>query len=81
MLIFTGKVTDPTLRNWTIVDRIIRVNLTPEMNIGWIENGYDGLFSSVSSHFGINRMYRDREGFVTFEFTEEQWAWFLLRWS
>lgn len=81
MLTFIGKISDPTLKNWHIVDRIIRTNLTQEMKIGWVKSGYDGLFSSVPQHFGITRMYRNREGFLTFEFTEEQWAWFLLRWS
>jgi hypothetical protein len=81
MLIFTGKVTDTNFNYWSMVDRIIRVNFTPEMNISWCKNGYDGLISLAPQHFGITRMYRNREGFITFEFTEEQWAWFLLRWS
>lgn len=78
MLVFTLKL---NFNNWVIVDRIIRANFTPEMKIAWNNNGYDGLYSLVPEHFGMTNMYRNSEHVVTFEFTEEQWAWFILRWS
>lgn len=81
MMIFTSKITDTNFNYWSMVDRTVRANFTPEMKITWGKNGYDGLISLVPQHFDITRMYRNNEGFITFEFTEEQWAWFLLRWS
>ena len=65
---------------WRRVKEIIMDNLTDEMKTNWQNKGYEGLFKLVPKHFGMTRMYRKPTSHVTFEFTEEQWTMFLLRW-
>lgn len=65
---------------WRWVKEIIMDNLTDEMKTNWQDKGYEGLFKLVPKHFGMTRMYRKPTSYVTFEFTEEQWTMFLLRW-
>lgn len=81
MIVLTANITDPNFKKWSFVDNIVRGNLTKEMKIYQIMYGYSGLFPFVPQHFGMNRMYRNNEHYITYEFTKEQWAWFLLRWS
>lgn len=65
---------------WSQISEVVLKNLTPEMRQQWALHGYEGIFDLVSPYFDMNRMYRNNRGFVAFEFTEEQWTWFVLRW-
>lgn len=67
--------------NWRLVDQIVRKNLNEDMQAKWVSNGYEGLCSVVPEYFGMTRMYRNNSTHITFEFTEEQWTVFLLRWA
>lgn len=69
-------------RHWNLVDKTIRKHLPSEiMQTLWRENGYEGLFPIVPEYFGMSKMYRNEKSYVTYEFTEQQWTVFLLRWS
>lgn len=83
MIVFGAEVkTDnqSEIANWKFVSEIILNNFTPEMQAQWIKEGFEGLFSLVPEHFGMTRMYRNKNSYITFEFTEEQWTMFLLKW-
>lgn len=65
---------------WVEVNQIIQDNMTPEIKERWNSDGYSGLNECALDYFGINRIYRNEQNYVTFEFTEQQWVMFLLRW-
>jgi len=74
----TGK---ENFENWTKVNSVIQKNMTPEISERWMKDGYEGLADEwILEYYGINRIYRDENQSMTFEFTEQQWTWFLLRW-
>lgn len=62
------------------VNDVIQKNMTPEIKARWMIDGYTGLNECALEYFGINRIYRDENQSMTFEFTEEQWTWFALKW-
>lgn len=81
MIIFSASSLDK--ENYKVFSRISGIignNMTPQMSKRWAENGYEGLFDLVPHHFGMNRMYRIDNNYVTFEFTPEQWTLFVLKW-
>ena len=64
------------LRAWTM----IYDQLPDELRFYWGEDGFDGLRRpEVLKYFGMTDIRRKR-GIVTFEFTEEQYTMFILRW-
>jgi hypothetical protein len=72
---------DDNFKTWKMVNEVIQQNMTPEIRERWMDRGYEGLATEcVLEHYGINRIYRDEQQSMTFEFTEQQWTWFLLRW-
>lgn len=66
---------------WKWVDGIVRANIPSDMQPIAQRCGYEGLFDWAPSYFGMTRMYRNDQSYVTYEFTESQWTWFVLRWS
>lgn len=81
MITLNSKPSDKNFNKWNLLNKIIFVNLTPEMKEIMSIHGYEGLFHLVPRYFGITKMYRNPGGWVTYEFTEEQWVLFLLRWA
>ncbi len=69
-----------TFKNWKMVNNAIQQNMTPEIRRRWMQNGYEGLAECALEYFGINRIYRDEQQSMTFEFTEYQWTMFILKW-
>jgi len=65
---------------WLEVNQVIQDNMTPEIKERWNADGYSGLNECALDYFGINKIYRNEKNYVTFEFTEQQWVMFLLRW-
>jgi hypothetical protein len=65
---------------WVEVNQVIQDNMTPEIKERWNSDGYSGLNECALDYFGINRIYRNEQNYVTFEFTDQQWVMFLLRW-
>lgn len=65
---------------WKIINEAIMQNMTPELKAKWYEYGYTGIAKEACEYFGINSIYRDTNQSMTFEFTEEQWTMFALRW-
>lgn len=65
---------------WKLVNEIMFANMPAEIKTVWLIAGYDGIAEMASKYFGMNRIYRDNEDSVTFEFTEQQWTMFALRW-
>jgi hypothetical protein len=80
LLRYNAKFGDDTVDSWLKVNDVIMENMTPEIRERWMQNGYEGLAECALDYFGINRIYRDSEQAMTFEFTEQQWTWFTLRW-
>jgi hypothetical protein len=74
-----GGSTDDIDR-WLEINEVIQNNMTPEIKKRWMSDGYEGLNECALDYFGINRIYRNEQNYVTFEFTEQQWVMFLLRW-
>jgi len=67
---------------WAIVDSVIKKNLPKDMPGIDYNSGYEGLFAVVPNYFGMTKMYRNPiNSFVTYEFTDEQWTMFVLRWA
>ena len=66
---------------WKNVNDIIMKNMTPEIREQWSKGGYEGMAKDACKYFGIYRIYRDTNQSISFEFTVEQWVWFMLRWS
>jgi hypothetical protein len=70
------------LKQWRLVHIVIRDNLPADYPGIDYNFGYEGLFDVVPKYFGMTRMYRDPINFfVTYEFTDEQWTMFVLRWA
>jgi len=69
-----------TFKTWKMVNAVIQQNMTPEIREQWMNDGYEGIAESGPKYFGINRIYRDEQESMTFEFTEQQWTMFVLRW-
>lgn len=81
MIKFTASTLDrENYKVFSRISEIIASNMTPQMSKRWTQDGYEGLFDLVPHHFGMNRMYRTDNNYVTFEFTPEQWTLFALRW-
>jgi mRNA-degrading endonuclease RelE of RelBE toxin-antitoxin system len=70
------------IKEWNKVNEVIlnHVSENVEMSKAWIANGYEGIIDHVKEHLGI-KMYRNADTRITFEFTDEEWTMFLLRWS
>lgn len=84
MLTYHGRfgAENTTHEQWIRVNAVIMQNMTPEIQRLWRRGGYEGLADEcVLEHYGINRIYRDERQDVTFEFTPQQWTWFLIKWS
>lgn len=84
MISFSARITKdnkPETDNWAMINQIVVYNMPDDMIDDWVSDGYEGLFSAVPKYFGMNRMYRTETSHVTFEFTDEQWVMFLLRWT
>jgi hypothetical protein len=65
---------------WRMVKDVIVNQLPDDMQESWREHGFDGIFSTAPEYFGMTRMYRSKNSWVTFEFTEQEWTMFSLRW-
>jgi len=65
---------------WRMVKDVIVNHLPDDMQESWREHGFDGIFSTAPEYFGMTRMYRGENSWVTFEFTEQEWLMFSLRW-
>ena len=84
MIRFSACVTGDNqleISNWRMINQIILGNMPDDIRHDWELNGYEGIFSTAPKYFGMNRMYRTETSHVTFEFTDEQWVLFLLRWA
>ena len=84
MIRFSAMVTGDNqleISNWKMINQIIMSNMPDDIRHDWELNGYEGIFSKAPEYFGMNRMYRTSTSHVTFEFTDEQWVLFLLRWT
>ena len=84
MIRFSACVTGDNqleISNWRMINQIVRHNMPDDMIDDWVSDGYEGLFSAVPEYFGMNRMYRTETSHVAFEFTDQQWVLFLLRWT
>jgi hypothetical protein len=69
-------------KQWRLVDTVIAEYQPKDMRDLFDRRGYEGLFDVVPKYFGMTRMYRDPiNSFVTYEFTDEQWTMFVLRWA
>ena len=68
------------LAQWQQIDQVIRANLTPTQKMAWMVNGYASVCEWAPEQYGMHRMYRDTDQCITFEFTDEQWTWFALKW-
>jgi hypothetical protein len=75
-----SKENNDNVKSWMMVNDVIQENMTPEIRERWMKRGYEGLNECALEYFGINRIYRDEQQSTTFEFTEQQWTWFILRW-
>lgn len=84
MMILTARVTKDNIDQismWRKVNEVILGNLPKDLKDNWASSGYEGLFSTAPKYFGMTRMYRDKNYYVTFEFTNQQWTMFILRWG
>ena len=83
MMILTARVTEDhgdQISLWLKVNEVILGNLPKDLKDNWASSGYEGLFSTAPKYFGMTRMYRGKNSYVTFEFTDQQWTMFILRW-
>ena len=83
MMILTARVTEDhgdQISLWLKVNEVILGNLPKDLKDNWDSSGYEGLFSTAPEYFGMTRMYRGKNSYVTFEFTDQQWTMFILRW-
>jgi hypothetical protein len=67
-------------KQWRMVDMVIAEYQPKDMRDLFDRRGYEGLFDVVPKYFGMTKMHR-HNSFVTFEFTDEQWTMFVLRWA
>jgi hypothetical protein len=67
-------------QEWRDIDHVIRSNMSARMSQAWNDDGYEGIAQYAPTEFGMYAMYRDENDSVTFEFTDEQWTWFALKW-
>lgn len=65
---------------WLMVNKVIMDNMPSSMKDKWVNNGYEGLFSVAPQYFGMTKMHRPGNTNVTFEFTDEEWLMFCLKW-
>lgn len=67
-------------KKWKIVDHIVARHIDDELFSIYEEYGYNGLLAVLQEKFGITRA-RYVNSNVEYEFTEEQFTAFLLKWS
>lgn len=83
MMTLTCRVTEANgdqIDLWIKVNQAIMSNLPEDLKHKWSSSGYEVLFSTVPEYFGMTRMYRNKDSYVTFEFTDQEWTMFILRW-
>lgn len=84
MIVSSAKVTEDNhaeMARWRMVNHVILNHLPDDMQESWHDHGYEGLFLTAPKYFGMTRMYRSKSSHVTFEFTDQQWTMFLLKWT
>ena len=83
MITLCAKTTDPTFKQWSWADDILRKNMVISAKKLWNKDGYDGISrnNEILKYFGVSRIYRGDDSYMRYEFTEEQWTMFILRWS
>lgn len=64
---------------WREVDDVIRSDMDDEMRRAWALDGYEGIAPLAIRKFGLHAMYRDDAYAMVYEFTDEQWTWFTLK--
>jgi hypothetical protein len=74
------KAAPPFRKEWAEVDRIIRSNLPSDMRKAWAVKGYTGITQYAIETFNMHAMYRDSNYCMTFEFLEEDYFLFKLKW-
>jgi hypothetical protein len=82
MIVIKPNNDNDTFHRWLLVDDIIKREMWEDLTLAqaWSKGGYSTLADIVPEMFGMTRMYRDEKDAVTFEFTEQQWTVFALRW-
>lgn len=74
---FNANVSDPNFEIWKKVDNVIRQHRPANIPQSF---GYEGMFAWAPQHFGFSKMYRNARSYIQYEFTEEEWLIFKLKW-
>jgi hypothetical protein len=78
MITFNALVTDPTFKNWAVVNKILMRHMMGHED--WRTGGYLGMAKVVKEKFNIT-ITRTNNTHVEFTFdTEQDYVIFLLRW-
>jgi hypothetical protein len=81
MIKLTGKINTTTFGDWIWVNDVLFDTMPDTMRSVWNDFGYEGIAPHVPEHLGMSRMYRNEQSSIVFEFTDEQWLLFNLKWS
>ncbi len=76
MLIFTAIAGYPQFETWKKINKVILDHQPPALK----NLGYEGLFEWAPKYFGFSRMFRNDKSYIQYEFTEEEWIIFKLKW-
>jgi hypothetical protein len=69
-----------TYEDWIWINDVLFDTMPDTMQYLWIDFGYEGIMPHVPEHLGMTRMYRNEQSNIVFEFTDEQWLLFNLKW-
>lgn len=75
-LIFTANVADPEFDTWKKINKIIQSRRPNTLK----KPGYEGMFDWAPKYFDFSKMSRNDKSYIQYEFTEEEWIIFKLRW-
>lgn len=82
MICLTASVEDPNFTLWQRVNNVVMHNLTQDMQKTWQSHGYEGIAELCREYFGMHAFYRHiQRQVIVYEFTEQQWTMFVLRWN
>ena len=76
MYIFTACVSDPNFETWKRIDAVVK----GYRSITHPRCSYEDMFEWATNHFEFTRMFRNDKSYIQYEFTEEEWIIFKLKW-
>jgi len=63
-------------KNWHQINRVVLAHRPRKL----LFKGYEDIFEWAIKYFGFSKFFRHTDGQLQYEFTEEEWLIFKLKW-